>query len=397
MCLINLRTATIEVIIIFEKMRKSKIRLNFSNLCKIIVFSLTALSILFFLLPSPIKSAVWDAPEKPASNGILKPNQKLLKAEYIATDKVNAPEDIALDSRGRIYTGTSDGKIIRITLKANGQETIEIFAEVAGTHPLGLRFDSQENLIVAGGKKGLLSVNPEGKVTSLVTEAEGISIRFADDLDIARDGIIYFSDASTKFNEVDSPYGWPYDLLEAKPYGRLIAYNPKTETTKVLLKDLYFANGVTLSQNEESVLVAESFRYRIKRYWLTGVKANTWDYFAENLPGIPDGIMSDRKGVIWIAMNLPRIESLDWLHRQPFLKNQLAKLPVQIWMGGTLWLEGLADGYGFVAAANQQGNIVRTLQDPTGKLLMLSNAVPEEDYLYLGTLFGNQIGRYKLP
>ena len=152
-----------------------------------------------------------------------------------------------------------------------------------------------------------------------------------------------------------------------------------------------------MSQNEESVLVAESFRYRIKRYWLTGVKANTWDYYAENLPGIPDGIMSDRKGVIWIAMNLPRIESLDWLHRQPFLKNQLAKLPVQIWMGGILWLEGLADGYGFVAAANQQGNIVRTLQDPTGKLLMLSNAVPEEDYLYLGTLFGNQIGRYKLP
>lgn len=381
----------------FKKLKKTKIRLNFSNLGKITLFSLGSCLVIFLLLPSPIKSAVWDAPEKPDSSGILQPNQELLKAEYIATDKLDAPEDIALDSQGRIYTGTYDGKIVRITLDQNGRETIETFAEIAGTHPLGLRFDSQENLIVAAGKKGLLSVSPEGEVTTLVTEADNIPVHFADDLDIATNGMIYFSDASTKFNEVDSPYGWPYDLLEAKPYGRLIAYDPQTKTIKVLLKDLYFANGVTLTPNQESVLVAESFRYRIVRYWLTGAKANTWDYFAENLPGIPDGIMSDQEGTVWIAMNLPRIDTLDWLHRQPFLKNQLAKLPVQVWMGGALWLEGLAAGYGFVAAANQQGNLVRTLQDPTGKLSMLSNAVPEGDYLYLGTLFGKRIGRYELP
>jgi sugar lactone lactonase YvrE len=382
-----------------HKKKKAKIQnnLNFGNLSKILALLLGLLLIFFFFLPSPIYSAAWNPPKIPAKIGVLRPNNELLKAEYIARDKVNAPEDIAFDSLGRIYTGTKEGKIIRITLKANNQEIIETFAAIPGTHPLGLRFDSQENLIVAGGKKGLLSVTPQGKVISLVTEAEGIPIHFADDLDIASDGTIYFSDASTKFNEVDSPYGWPYDLLEAKPYGRLISYNPKTETTKVLLKDLYFANGVTLPRNEESVLVVESFRYRITRYWLKGAKAGTWDYFAENLPGIPDGIMSDRRGKIWIAMNLPRIEILDRLHRQPFLKNQLAKLPVQIWMGGVLWLEGLASGYGFVAAANQQGNIILTLQDPTGELLMLSNVVPEEDYIYLGTLFGNRIGRYKLP
>lgn len=42
----------------------------------------------------------------------------------------------------------------------------------------------------------------------------------------------------------------------------------------MLLKDLYFANGVALSKDESFVLVAETFQYRISRYWLKGTFHN---------------------------------------------------------------------------------------------------------------------------
>jgi len=38
------------------------------------------------------------------------------------------------------------------------------------------------------------------------------------------------------------------DLFEARPHGRLLRYDPVSRRTTVLLRDLYFANGVALSQ-----------------------------------------------------------------------------------------------------------------------------------------------------
>lgn len=50
------------------------------------------------------------------------------------------------------------------------------------------------------------------------------------------------------------------DFLEARPHGRLLRFDPSTNTTETLLEDLYFANGVALSRNEDFVLVVESAR-----------------------------------------------------------------------------------------------------------------------------------------
>ena len=76
------------------------------------------------------------------------------------------------------------------------------------------------------------------------------------------DGTVYFSDASSKFAEEENHL----DMLEARPHGRLLAYDPASATTTVLLDDLYFANGVALSEAEDFVLINETYRYRIRRY-----------------------------------------------------------------------------------------------------------------------------------
>lgn len=53
---------------------------------------------------------------------------------------------------------------------------------------------------------------------------------------------------------------------------------------------------------EDFVLVNETYRYRIVRYWLKGPKAGTHEVFIDNLPGFPDNISSNRKGTFWLAL-----------------------------------------------------------------------------------------------
>lgn len=67
--------------------------------------------------------------------------------------------------------------------------------------PLGLRFDKKTgDLYIADAYFGLLKVGPEGGLaTSLTTEAEGVPLRFTNDLDIDEEGNIYFTDSSTKY------------------------------------------------------------------------------------------------------------------------------------------------------------------------------------------------------
>ena len=248
-----------------------------------------------------------------------------------------------------------------------------------------MEFDQSGNLIVADAWKGLLRIDAKGQIEVLSTSADGLPFAFTDDLDIASDGRIYFSDASSRFNQPD----YLLDLLEARPHGRLLRYDPTSKQTEVLLRELYFANGVTLSANEDFVLVNETYRYRITRYWLKGDKAGQSDVFIDNLPGLPDNLQGDRAGTFWVAMPTPRKADADFLHRHPWIKAQLAKLPRALWPK--------AVPYGLVVALNEQGEIVQSLHDSSGThLRMITSAKPVGDYLYLGSLYNDRIGKLKI-
>lgn len=72
----------------------------------------------------------------------------------------------------------------------------------------------------------------------------------------ASDGSVYFSDSTTKFG-VDK---FILDLLEAKPHGRLLKYDPITKKTTVLLDGIGCANGVALSSKEDYILICETWK-----------------------------------------------------------------------------------------------------------------------------------------
>ncbi len=341
---------------------------------------LALLIIIFILQTAPIDPQAYKPLEPRALTGVLAQNNYLQQAELLALGKINGPEEVAVDNLGRVYGGTQDGKIVRFL---PGEEPT-VFAETNG-RPLGIQFDKNANLIVCDAYKGLLSIDPQGKIEILATSADGLPFKFTDALDIATDGTIYFTDASSKYGQSD----YLYDLLESKPHGRFLSYDPATGQIKVLLENLYFANGVALSKQEDFVLINETYRYRIVRYWLKGSKAGKHEIFIDNLPGFPDNITSDRKGTFWLALFTVRNKTVDKLHPYPFLKAQMSKLPKALWPK--------PKPYGLVLALDERGQIIQSLHDPSGEYLKeVTSARKYGGYLYLGSLHNDRIGKLKL-
>lgn len=346
---------------------------------------IVAVAAFLLLAPTPIDPLAYDPPVAPPLTGVLEPNTLLREATPLAAGQITGPEDVAIDAAGVVYTGLVDGRIVRI--KPDGQ--VETFART-GTEqkpgrPLGMAFAPDGRLIVVDAREGLLAVTPAGEVSTLVTEVGGVKLGFADDVDVASDGRVYFSDASDKFGEGE----YLYDLLEARPHGRLLCHDLTTGESRVLLDELYFANGVALSQHEDFVLVNETYRYRITRYWLKGDKSGTSDLFAKDLPGFPDNITSNRRGTFWLALFTKRNPTIDRLHPYPFLKKMISRLPKPLWPA--------PEPYGFVVALDEQGTILRSLQDAGGeKFREVTSAQERDGTLYFGTLSGDRVGRLVL-
>lgn len=339
------------------------------------------LLVALILLPSPINATAWSPDPAPAMIGPFAPNQELDQVQRLGQGSLQGPEDVDVDTAGRVYAGLRDGRIVR--LRADG--TAETLANTGG-RPLGLHWDAQGRLIICDAYKGLLQLEVNsGTLTTLLTAVDGIPLTFTDDLEIARDGMIYFSDASTKYDLAH----YEYDLLEARPWGRLIRFDPATGQATTLLKELYLANGIALSQDNRFVLVNETFRYRILRYWLSGPRAGQHDIFADNLPGFPDGISSSGRGTFWLALATARNRQADSLHPHPFLKNLAAKLPA--------FLRPEPAPFGMVLELDENGTPLRNLQDADGNhFSFITSAQERQGALYLGTLSGNRIGRLPL-
>ncbi|WP_336367414.1 SMP-30/gluconolactonase/LRE family protein [Marinobacter sp. C2H3] len=334
----------------------------------------------FLLSPSPVDSAAWQPPEAPALSGPLAPNERLQDADLLARGQVNGPEDVAIGADGLLYTGTADGRIVRIYPDGHTDTWLN-----TGGRPLGMAFDRRGRLIVADADEGLLAIGPDRIVTILAREQGGTLFRFTDDVAVAPDGRIYFTDASDRFHQKD----YRLDLLETRPHGRFLRYSPRTGQVEKLIGNLYFANGVAVSPDGSFALVNETWKYRILRYWIKGPKAGRTEVFADNLPGFPDNLSIDGQGRVWVAFPTLRNATLDALHPYPWLKNLVAKLPDT--------LQPKPRTYGLVVAYDHQGRPLLSLHDTAGSHLKeITSVTPGNGSLYFGSLHNDRIGRLPL-
>jgi len=188
--------------------------------------------------------------------------------------------------------------------------------------------------------------------------------------------------------------------------GRLLRYDPTTGETTELLGGLLFANGVAVAKDDDFVLISETGKARVHRYWLKGPKgkltyrfsglthrvnlhsslqsAGKSEIFADGFPGLPDGIRRGESGHFWVACFVPRQLDYNVVSQSILLRRFLLLLPISL----------LSDAipnptHGIVFSFDKDGNLLNVLEDRTGTRVPSVTAVTERDSkLYLGTLFG---------
>lgn len=232
---------------------------------------------------------------------------------------------------------------------------------------------------------------------------------------VAKNGDLFFSHSSSEYdiNKV-ALTAFP------NPSGRLIHYSRESTTSKVLLDNLWFGNGVALSPDEDFVVVAESHSSRLMRVWLTGDNKGKSDIFFDGLPGAPDNLSFDNEG-IWIAL----ATAADDEH--PMIPHIIAEYP-KLRKYTVRFLELVQMPFQFINSVypNQLTNficrefgsmdMITFILPPRRTVLQLSwsgrvlqsfhgfdksvgsttHVTKLGDYLYLGSVTSNFIGRVKI-
>ncbi|GMY11114.1 protein STRICTOSIDINE SYNTHASE-LIKE 5-like [Fagus crenata] len=230
---------------------------------------------------------------------------------------------------------------------------------------------------------GLLNVTADGVVELLTDEADGQKFKTTDAVDVAHNGMIYFTDASYKYSL--SKFIW--DILEGKPHGRLMSYDPATKTTKVLVRNLYFANGVAVTPDQNYVIYCETPVRRCRKYHIQGKEKGRVENFIDYLPGMPDNIRYDGEGQYWIGLAMAPSLQWDLAFRYPFIRKVLLIMEKYI---GRPHMEK----NGGVMAVDMEGKPLAHYYDPG--LALVSSGMKIGNHLYCGSVFYPYIIRLDL-
>lgn len=307
----------------------------------------------------------WKPPRAPDLDGHYAANTELAAGARWDVGGIG-PEDVVLDASSTAYTGLADGRILRMS----GPGSVTELASVGG-RPLGIELHG-DDLVVCNADLGLQLVSKSGSVMTLVDTFEGRRLKFTNNAAVTSDGTIYFSDTSQRW----SIHEYVTDMLEGQSTGRVFARSPDGDV-RVVLDGLAFANGVALSDDESTLYVAETARYRIHAHHLTGPQAGTTTVFVDNLPCFPDNLTFGN-GVVWAAGPSPRQAVVDLIAPRPWLRHITHRLPDAV--------KPKPVRHGMVFGFAPDGSVKHNLQDSMGTVAITTSARWHDGQLYVGTL-----------
>jgi gluconolactonase len=159
---------------------------------------------------------------------------------------------------------------------------------------MGLTRDGQGRLIACEtGNRRVTRTEADGRMTVLCDRFEGRLLNRPNDVVVARDGTVFFTDPNYQLPT-------PEERLELEFEG-VFSVRPG-EAARLVARDIEFPNGLALSPDESVLYVAESKTHRLLAYTRHGDAFDEGRVFAEMKaegPGIPDGIKVDVEGNVY--------------------------------------------------------------------------------------------------
>ena len=342
--------------------------------------------------PVPVEPVAWNAPESAGYVGAHARNERLARVQLVKVTPEVGPEHIAFGPDGKLYTALLSGAVLRMNADGSSIETVAN----TGGRPLGLDFDANGRLIIADALRGLLALETDGTVRVLTSSVGGDPIRYADAVMVAADGRMVFTDATQRMSP--QQYGTfdaaLFDIIEQSCTGRVLEFDPAAGSTRIVATGLCFPNGVALTADEQSLIVAETGTYRVLKI---ARDSNAIDagkavrdraagvtVLLDNLPGFPDNVTRGADGRFWTGFTKPRSAAIDDMSDKPWLRALTLRLPKSLWP--------VPAAYGHVIAFDEHGRVLLDLQDPSGKLPETSGATERNGLLYVQSLHADAFG-----
>ncbi|KAL5059233.1 hypothetical protein RYX36_030837 [Vicia faba] len=324
------------------------------------------------------------------------------------------PESFAFDPHGKgPYAGVSDGRIMKWDILENHWVDFAVTSsnrvdECRGSYkehaknehicgrPLGLCFNmASGQLYVADAYMGLVVIEPNGgTATKLISHAvQDQPLGFTNGLDIDQNtGAVYFTTSSSKYERRN----YVSLILSGDKSGRVIKYEPKSKEITVLVNNLTFPNGVALSKDGNYILIVETTKCRILRYWLETPKAGTLEVFA-NLPGFGDNIKRSPRGGFWVGIHSKRETFIKWILSYPWIGKGLVMLPLDMTKMYS-YLAKIKGSSGMAIRLSDEGDVLEVVEDDrSGNRKSISEAEERDGILWLGSVDASFAIKYNIP
>jgi sugar lactone lactonase YvrE len=293
----------------------------------------------------------------------------------------HGPEDVERWGGG-LVTGLEDGRLVFLK---DGEVTTLVDT---GGRVLGIARGADQSLLLADAKRGLLRWSEDAGVELLADRCGAEPLHLTDDVDLAPDGTVWFTDASLRHGLGQ----WKRDLVEARPTGRLCRWRPELgRQADEVVAGLGFANGVAVGPDGRTVMVVETAKLRVRRLRLDEEGGIAEDRVVlDGLPGFPDGISRGTGGRYWLAIASPRVAALDALAGWPGMRTLIDRLPAA--------LQPAPQRTARVLGITEDGVVEHDLYDPQGRLSHVITSVQERDgELLLGSLAAELVAGRPVP
>lgn len=187
---------------------------------------------------------------------------------------------IAAPDGSFLFTETRANRITRIA----ADDSISTFLEQSNGSN-GLAFAPNGDLITVQVNTNQVGViYPKGREKTLVKDYEGQPFQRTNDLVLAKNGGIYFTDSG------------PGQDVKAEPRTAVYYINPQGETNRVVgINEISRPNGIQLSRDEKTLYVADTNGEHVLSF---SIKPDGSLSNRKNFAKIPNGLQKNEQGVL---------------------------------------------------------------------------------------------------